>query len=984
MAENKKHRGEGDRPNGQAGDRSFPIVALGSSAGGLEANEAFFKNMPSDTGMAFVIITHLEPHHPSLLAEIISKSTTMEAVQVENDMVVQRNKVYVIPPGKDMRITDSTLHLSDRAPGPDQFLPIDDFLRSLAEDRKEDAFAIILSGNGSDGSLGIRAIHANLGMIMAQSPETAKYDSMPQSAINTGLVDHILPPGEMAEQLVTYAHILKSRAHPLTTEVAGDLEALQKILSLVKKGTGHDFSQYKKSTINRRIERRMTVHQLDTKDQYMSYLAANPKEVQLLFKELMIDVTSFFRDPWAFDSLKEVLRETFFRPTSEKEHLRIWVTACSTGEEAYSIGIILRELMDETEEYPGVQIFGSDINEGAVSIARAGDYPLTIANDIDEKRLSRFFIKHESGYKVRKEVREMVIFTPHDVIRDPPFLHLDLITCRNLLIYFEPVLQRKVLETFSTALDPNGILFLGTSESVTGFDDRFVGVNQRGRIFQRRSYKQSPPARGIPVQPRPDRGTAPPDLRPVRMPSLNEKVEKVLLVEHTPAGLVVNETNEIVYFHGRINKYLDPTSGRANLSIRSLLREDIRYLVMSAVDEARSSGRTVTVEAARIHSDATPSYLNIIVKRLDQGPVSDILVIFDEQAVPKELMSEGTKLAAGASGDAKVSELKRELSYTKANLRSTIEQLEATNEELTSTNEELTSTNEELQSNNEELQSVAEESETGKEELNSLNEELMTVNAELERKNQELSRINSDMRNLLNSVDEATIFLDNEARIRRFTPQIEKITNLLPGDVGRPILDIAMKLRYEDLTADVEKVHDSLNTMEKEVQTKDGHWFKLKIIPYRTVENVIDGVVITFNDIHAQKIVQEKLRNLTKEAQASQEYAESIVDTVREPLLIVDQDLIIRSANVSFAKAFGTSSGNIRGHRLGEVLDGALNLPPLIDRLKQLSTEDTDLEDLTAEIAVPALGKTMFDITARKLLAPSGSSTRILVSFHRE
>ncbi|MBI0582125.1 MAG: PAS domain-containing protein [Methanomassiliicoccales archaeon] len=978
-AETKRKR---ERPNDRNSDRKFPIVALGSSAGGLEELETFFLNMPPDTGMAFVIVTHLEPHHASLMAQIISKTTTMEAVQAEDNMVVHKNKIYVIPPGKDMRITDGTLRLSERSPGPDNFLPIDNFLRSLADDRKENAFAIILSGNGSDGSMGIRAIHANLGMTMVQSMETAKYDSMPRSAIDTGLVDYILPTNEMPGILTSYIHVLRARAQPSKAELVGEEDVIHKILAMVKKQTGHDFSRYKKSTISRRIERRMAVHRMDTKAQYMSYLEANVKEITILFKELVIEVTSFFRDPKAFESLKNVLRETFFRPTSEKGHLRMWVTACSTGEEVYSIGIVLRELMEETGEYLRVQIFGTDINEEAINAARAGDYSPSITNDVDKERLNKYFIKHEGGYKVRKEIREMVIFTSHNVIQDPPFLHLDIVSCRNLLIYFEPVLQRKVLETFSMALNPNGILFLGASESITGFDDRFTTVDPRARIYQRRQYLPSAPPKDIfvPFEKGAVAGRAQAGLS--RVPSLNERIEKVFLDEYTPAGLVVNEKNEIVYFHGHINKYLDPASGRANLGIRSLLHENIRYIVMSLIDEVRSSGGIAIKEATRVRSNGSTTYLNIIARSLDHGPVSDILVVFDEKAVPEELLK-ANEQAAGPCNDARIGELERELNYAKVNLKNTIEQLETTNEELTSTNEELTSTNEELQSNNEELQSVVEESETGKEELNSLNEELLTVNTELERKNQELSQLNSDMRNLLNSVDEATIFLDNKTRIRRFTPQIERITNLLPGDLGRPIMDIAIRLRYEDFFADIAGVLDSLNTKEKEVQTKDGHWYKLRIMPYRTVENVIDGVVITFTDINEQKIVQERLLSLTEEAQASQEYAESIVNTVKEPLLILDQNLIVRSANASFLEQFEASSEDIQGEQIGGILNGAWNIPSLIDRLKGLSGEETAMEDFPAEAAIPTLGKTRFEITARKLLIPSGRSGSILISFHR-
>ncbi len=580
MAKRKKERREDEKTG--AGDKnissdiSFPIVALGSSAGGLEAMEAFFKNAPADSGMGYVIISHLEPRHPSLLAEIISKSTTMEAVQAEDKMVVRMNKIYVIPPGKYMIITNGALRLFDRSNENEAFLPIDYFLRSLAEDLKENAVAVILSGNASDGSLGIRAIHSNLGMIMVQTPETAKYDSMPRNAIETGLVDYVLPPSEMSGMIVKYVHALGTKARPSKIEPVGAADAEHKILSIVRSGTGHDFSLYKKSTINRRIERRMTVHQLESKEQYATYLLANQQEIHLLFQDLLIEVTNFFRNPEAFESLKENLRKTVFVPNSEKDELRVWVTACSTGEEVYSIGIILKELMEETGKSLHVQIFGSDINEEAINTARMGEYPLAIVEDVNAKRLDKYFVRQESGYKVKKEIREMVVFAPHDVIRDPPFIHLDILSCRNLLIYFEPVLQRMVLETFSTALNPNGILFLGESETITGFEDRYIPIDPKRKIYRRRPYAPATPAPGISVQPRPVKETVPKEKGPAIGPNVNEKAEKILLSEHVPPCLIVNDKNEITYFHGRTSKYLEHTPGRASLGIQDLLREDIR------------------------------------------------------------------------------------------------------------------------------------------------------------------------------------------------------------------------------------------------------------------------------------------------------------------------------------------------------------------------------------------------------------------------
>ena len=845
MAKAKDRNLNDESPTTQENASSFPIVGLGSSAGGLEVIEDFFKNVSPDSGMAYAIVSHLEPTHTSLLTEIISRSARIKVVQAENDMIVRPNEVYVIPPGKSMLIVKGVLHLLRRKTDNVPFLPIDLFFRSLAEDRKEKAVAVILSGNGSDGSIGIRSIHSNLGLIVVQDPETARYDSMPRSAIETGLVDYIMPPEEMPGVIQKYIELPRTKM-PRRSGPGGSIDEMQKVISIVKEETGHDFSRYKKSTVERRIERRLKIHQLESLEQYASYLKTNPHEILLLFNELLIDVTGFFRNPEAFESLKEKLKETVFEPKRD-DPIRAWVVGCSTGEEAYSIGIVLRELMDEAGMDHQVQIFGSDINEESIDIARKGEYPWAIADNIDPQRLDKYFIKQEDGYKIKKNIREMTIFAPHDIGRDPPFIHLDILSCRNLLIYFEPILQKKVLESFSIALNPDGVLFLGESESISGFDDRFSVVDPKWRLYRRKPYMSVNQAREFSAQPWNRKAIVMDGLGPSKEPSMSDRAEKILLSEHTPPGLIVNDQNEVIHFHGRTSKYLGPSPGRASLNIQNLLRDDIRYSVISAIQESRSAGGPVVKEAVRVHTNGDASFLNIIARPLDEKkPATRVMVIFDERSIPLEILRAKTEMDISPYKEYKIDELEKELSYTKENLRSTIEKLETANEELTSTNEE-------LQSNNEELQSVAEESDTTKEELHSLNEELMTVNSELEAKNKELVATSSDMRNLLNSIDVAIIFLDNKLKIRRFTPQTEKIMNLLPGDVGRPIEDITSKVQYEELITDVGDVLETLNTKEKEIRTKDGHWYKLKILPYRTIENIIDGVVLTFNNIDAQK-----------------------------------------------------------------------------------------------------------------------------------
>jgi two-component system CheB/CheR fusion protein len=953
---------------------TFPIVGLGSSAGGLEVIETFFRNLPPDTGMAFVIVTHLDPRHPSLLADIVSKSTAMEVVQIENEMVVQKNTVYVIPPGKEMIIIDGILRLFQRGNDNEPFMPIDVFLRSLAEDLNENAIAVILSGNGSDGSLGLRSIHSNLGMIMVQSPEGAKYDSMPRSAIGTGLADYVLPPAEMPGSIIKYVNSLKAGSRTRIAEPDKGGDDVHRILSLLKGGTGQDFSHYKKSTINRRIERRMSVHQLKNMAQYATYLASNSKEIQLLFKELTIEVTGFFRNPKAFDSLKKTLRKTLFDSNEGEGASRIWVAGCSTGEEVYSIGIILSELKEETGKRRRFQIFGSDINEEAVSTARNGLYPLAITKDVGTRRLEKNFIREEAGYRIRKEIREMIIFATHNVVQDPPFLRVDLISCRNLLIYFEPVLQKKAIGTFSAALNPNGILFLGESETIGGFESEFITIDQKMKLYRRRAYIQRRLSKQKKVQSQKSDDRTFEETKPVKVPSLSGSAEKILLSEHTPPSLIINNKNEVIYFHGRTSKYLEHTSGRATLGIQDMLRQDIRYVVMSAIGESRRTNKKIVSEAVLADPKGGVAFLNVIVRPLEEfRSISGIMVVFDEIDIPKKIQKRNRGSVASRKNETRIDALEKELAYTKENLQHTVEKLETSNEELTSINEE-------LQSSNEEMQSGAEESLTAKEELNSLNEELMTVNAELERKNQELMLTSGDMRNLLNGVDVATIFLDIDLKIRRYTSQTALLMNLLPTDVGRPIQDIAMNLRYDDLVKDVKEVVETLNTTEKEIQTKDGLWFNLKILPYRTVENVIDGVVITFTSIDTQKKTQERLEDLSSKIEAAREYADSIINTVKEPLLVLDQDLIVQFANLSFHRIFEAKEDEVKGRSLDQILDGTLNTPLFISKLRNLKTKDTELENLKIAIVLPKSGKKEVNITARKLILAKGKSTMILIT----
>jgi two-component system, chemotaxis family, CheB/CheR fusion protein len=957
----------------------FPIVGIGSSAGGLEALESFFKNTLPESGLAYVLISHLDPNHPSILAELVGRFTSMEVVQATDGMSVMPNKVYVIPPGKNMGITNRTLQLFKRSKTDHELnMPIDLFFQSLAEDQNIFSIAIILSGNGSDGSFGLRSIQANLGLVMVQSPETAKYDGMPRSAITTGLADYVLPPSEMYGQLEKYIRTLSEKKTDAGKKVGSDIEAIYRIMGMLRSETGHDFSLYKRNTISRRIERRMAVHQLDTMRQYIDLLRKNPQETHMLFKELLIQVTKFFRDPEAFEALKTAMRSSFFTEKREIQNLRVWVPGCSTGEEVYSLAIMLAELMEETERHYEVQIFGTDIDDDAISVARSAEYPISISPDVGEERLHRYFTREEDKFKLKKEIRDMAIFAPQNIIRDPPFIRLDLISCRNLLIYFETSLQRKVLETMSFALNPGGVLLLGSSETVNGFTEEFIALDQKWKVYQRAPYTQPfnirelgammvPPYRDTTYQDQPIRS----GLR------VNEAADRALLTGFAPPGLIVDNKDEIVYFHGKTSKYLEHPPGKASLGVQNLLREDIKYQVMAALRDARATHKVSEKDAVKVKADGDSSFLNIIVKPVEElSSIGGMLVVFQDVIIPKDILMEHQGLAIAPDKETYISELEKELSYTKESLQSTIEELETSNEELKSTNEE-------LQSTNEELQSVAEESETAKEELHSLNEELLSVNAELEKRNDELLATNSDMKNLLNSIDVATIFLDTRLRIKRFTPQVGKIMNLISSDVGRPISDITMNLKYEGILADAQEVLEKLTPREKEIQTKDGRWYKVRLLPYRTVDNVIDGVVITVIDIDVQKKAQEKFEVLTNDLTKAREYSEGIVNTINEPLMVLDQDMRVVSMNYSFYTAFDIPRDQGAGLLLADLDNELWQDPQLNKRLRSVFV-GKDINDLRVEVTMNRSAKQNAILTARKLVANNGGKHLVVTLSMRD
>jgi len=840
--------------------RRFPIVGIGASAGGLEALEQFLESVPAGSGMAFVIVQHLDPTHKGIMSELLQRVTAMPVVQVRNRTKVQPDGVYVIPPNKDMAIRQGVLYLKPPAAPRGLRLPVDFFLRSLADDRQEHSIGVILSGMGSDGTLGLRAIKEKAGLALAQDPATARFDSMPRSAIDAGLVDIVAAAGNLPARILAYLErtpLIRTSDAVLEGKATG---ALEKILRLLRSRSGHDFSLYKRNTIVRRIERRMGLHPIGKMATYVLYLQDNEQELDLLFKELLIGVTRFFRDPAVWDQLREqVLPDLLASRATRPAALRAWVPGCSIGEEAYSLAIVLKEAAErlKLKEPFTMQIFATDLDRDAIDKARQGRFPENIAADVTPERLRRFFTKEDDGYRMCKEIREMVIFAPQDIVLDPPFTKLDILSCRNLLIYLIPAVQKKLIPLFHYSLKPGGILMLGSAETVGANSELFLPLSGKSRLFRRTEAT----VRSVPVEFPSSFSASPPDSSQgpsaSKLPaSLQSVADQLVLQQYAPPAVLANDRGDILYICGRTGKYLEPAAGKANWNIFAMAREGLRYELASAFQKAlrQKEASVVTVQGLKVTAQDEAQHVNLSVERLDAaGPLQGlVMIVFTDVDAPAAAPAE-KRTTKGQARSIMLAEMEHELARVRNEARITHEEMQTAQEELRSANEELQSTNEELQSTNEELT-------TSHEEMQSLNEELQTVNAELQAKVDELSRIGNDMKNLLDSTDIATLFLDKELNVQRFTPLATKIIKLMPRDVGRPLSDLASDLCYPELAADARDVLRTLAPTEKPVATRDNRWFKVRIMPYRTLDDRIDGVVITFIDISEAKTLEAQLR----------------------------------------------------------------------------------------------------------------------------
>jgi two-component system CheB/CheR fusion protein len=823
------------------------IVGIGASAGGLKAFELFFSKMPPDSGMAFILIPHLDPSRVSMLPELLRKYTEMPLLQANDGTKVERDTIYIIPPNKKMAINHGTLVLTEPTEPRGLRLPIDGFFRSLAEDQGSNAIGIILSGTGTDGTMGLKAIKDAGGLTIAQDLLSAEFDGMPRSAIDTGMVDYVLAPEKIAEQIVNYAKGSRPQRRGMTMTTAlfvPSPEILEKIFHLLQSQTGHDFSSYKKSTICRRIFRRMSSDKIENPSEYLRLLEQNAEEVAALSKDLLISVTNFFRDPEAFKVLGRVLKEMLAKKPKNYA-VRIWVPGCASGEEVYSIAIVLRECMNALKKHFSVQIFGTDIDADAIETARAGIYPAAIANDVAPARLTRFFVEESDGYHVKREIREMAIFSIHDLVKDPPFTKLDLLSCRNVLIYLDSELQKRLLRLFHYALRPGGILFLGTSENIGGYVDLFAERTKRWKIFKRtESMHAAVASLAFPFSPsHKETGEIGPRAQSTgsRDTRISGVAEKLLLDRYAPPCVLINKTGNIFYTHGPTSRYLALPQGEASLNILAMARGGLKNALATLIRKASAQKRPAFLEDVQIRSNGKYQRLNLAATRYHDGHgAGELLLITFEDAGPPKLKTkkEGRPAPRNAGY---VARLEQELWDAR-------EQLQVVVGEKQSPDEELRSYNEELQSANEELQSMNEELETSKEELQSLNEELATVNAELQGKTEELSATNDDLRNLLDSTNVATLFLDTELCVKRFTPEATKVINLIQKDVGRPVSHFKTKLEDENLAQEAQEVLDTLLPKQSEIRSIDGRWYLKRTTPYRAANNAIDGVVVTFID----------------------------------------------------------------------------------------------------------------------------------------
>ncbi len=957
----------------------FPVVGIGASAGGLEAFRQLLSHLPTDTGMAFVLIQHLDPNHRSLLREILARETAMPAIEVANNMAVEPNCVYTIPPNTKMTIDRGRLKLTPREKNRAMIKPVDTFLLSLAADLGNKAIAVILSGGDGDGSRGLEAVKEAGGITFAQSEDSSQVPSMPNTAVATGGVDFILTPQQIAGELANISHhpYIASPTPAKAVEVLiNDESAMQTILTLLRTATGVNFTQYKHGTLNRRILRRMVVYKLDNINDYVTYLRGHSTEVQALFEDVLIHVTNFFRDPNAFKTLQTKVFPTIANKGPEVP-IRIWVAGCSTGEEAYSIAMCLLEYLDNQPIKPKIQIFATDISDRVIETARAGFYESSSVADVSVERLQRFFVAVDGGYRINKFIREMCVFARQNLCSDPPFSKLDLITCRNVLIYLGAALQKKILPTFHYGLNPTGFLMLGPSETTGDSSDLFTPLDKKQKIYARKLA----PAR-ITVDLSANSHAL--DLTkptPSVEPSWNEfdlqkEADRIVLEQFAPVGVVIDNDLEIVHFRGQTSLYLEPAPGRASHNLLKMAKDGLKLELRAAVHQAINHNLAVSKKNLQITDNEGTRQLNFEVIPLPARGVEEryFLILFQAatpaalppstEAILTQNADGTTPQPANAASDLEIARLRQELATTKEYLRAIIEEQEVTNQDLRAANEEILSSNEEFQSSNEEL-------ETAKEEIQATNEELNTINDEFQRRNHELTQVSNDLQNLISSTNIPILMLGSDLCIRRFTPLAQSILHLIPADIGRPLRDINHALNVPDLESQIQEVINTLKTKEQEVQDQHGHWYDLRIRPYRTLDNKIDGAMIILVDIDALKHGIEQL-------EYSRNYAQAIVETVREPLIVLDRNLRVFTANQSFYQTFQATTAETEQRLIFDLGNGQWNIPKLRQLLVEILPTNSQLQDFEVEHDFEQIGHKTMLLNARTMTPLEGGDNILL------
>jgi two-component system CheB/CheR fusion protein len=920
-----------------------PVVGVGASAGGLDALQGLFADLPSEPSLAFVVVQHRATDRTSVMKSLIEKYTKLTVKDIVDGTKVAPDMIYLAPADKDVSIMHGVLFLVEPPPHCGVHLPIDSFLRTLARDEAEQAICIILSGTGSDGTLGLREVKAAGGMIMVQKEEQAKYDAMPRSAIETGMVDFILPVEKMGEQLAQYLRhpYLERRRIPETGEKSED--QLEKVFLLIRNQTGHDFSHYKRNTIRRRIARRLAVHQIEDLDHYIKMLQESTEEVDILAREMLITVTNFFRDREAWDSLAELV----IRPVVEEEPpeipLRIWVPGCATGEEAYTVAIVFHEQMGKGNKHHLLQIFATDLDEESVNIGRRGIYPKSIAADVSPARLQRFFTEEGNSYKIKNTIRETIVFAKHDLVKDSPFSRLDLVCCRNVLIYLDNSLQKKLIPMFHYTLNPGGILFLGESESIGTFADLFAPVDTRHKIFRRKpvetGYEPEMADLSYPLRPEVAR-----ERRAVTSPyDVAGIAERVILRDYSLPCVLVGEDFNIVHFNGGTSPYLNQPSGKPTTNIIQMARPEIHVKLNLLLKRAFQEKRVAMEKDIRIRTNDHYFETDIVVRPVVEGGAARNLMLVVFKSRPKEKKpGETVPLPADVPAqerDGRVRELEQELQSTREYLRTTVEELETSNEELKSSNEEL-----------------------------------RTVNAEHQQKIDKLSEAYHSLNNLLRATEVPTLFLDRDLRIRRFTPATRQIFRLAERDVGRPLDGISTSLQCPSLLADIRRVLETLVRADKEVMCDSGEWYQMKIVPYRAAEDAIEGVVITFLNISDHKKAVDASEQATN-------FAEAIVETVRQPLLILDTDLKVVAANPAFYRHFRTRPEETSGVQIYELGNHQWDIPKLRRLLEQIVPQDTKFEDFQVRANFPKIGARTMLVNARQTTHKGETTGRILLAF---